>query len=452
MTTADEYLQQAWRIHQQGDLAQSERAYRLVIEQIPNHPSAWCFLGIALHDQKRYRQAIEAYRRAISIQPQFPVALNNLGNSLRYDYQPDAAEDCFRQAIALKPDYVNAHKNRGTLHVWTGNLDLAFQCYRDALNLSDGDAELHRNLGVLHLLKGNFADGWREYRWRWQCPDMPRPQYSQPVWQGESLAGKTILLYAEQGLGDTLHFIRFAKQMRQLADRVIVHGQPSLGSLLSQMPGIDLWIPNSFAVDQAFDYHCSLIDAADRLDTQLDSIPADTPYITVPTYLNNYWADWFSKLPPGRKIGLAWQGNPDHQADTFRSFPLATFEPLATLNDAQLIAIQHGPGVEQIAGWSAKKPLLKLPEGIDSTNGAFMDTAAIFNQLDLIITSDTSVAHLAGALGRPVWLLLSVVPDWRWLLDRDDTPWYRSMRLFRQRTQGDWNEVVDRIVSELQTE
>ena len=450
MPTADSVLQQAWQMHQQGKVQQAEAIYREVVRQVPNHPAAWCYLGIALHDLKQYREAIEAYEKALKLQPEFPIALNNMGNSLRYDYRAEEADECFRKAIKLKPDYVNAHKNRGTLHVWNGNLDLAFRCYQQAMRLEPQDAELHRNLGVLNLLRGYFEEGWREYRWRWICPEGLRPKHPKPVWEGQNLQGKKLLLYAEQGLGDTFHFLRFAKIAKEMGAFTIVHGPASLTALLAHQPGIDAWIPQSVSVDQEFDYHCSLIDMADVLKVDLSNIPSQVPYIHAPSYLVDYWKDWFAKQPTGKKrIGLVWQGNKDHQADLFRSYPLSYYEPLADLPDVQLFCLQFGYGQDQVKNWKGRIPLTMLPSNIDQSSGAFMDTAAILQHLDLIITSDTSMAHLSGALGRPTWTLLSLVPDWRWLLERSDSPWYPTMKLFRQKTQGDWTGVVGEVCDAL---
>lgn len=447
MPSADVVLQQAWQAHQNGQVSAAEGVYRQVLAYLPNHANAWCFLGIALHDQRRYREAIEAYRKALEVNPDFPIALNNLGNSLRYDYRVEEADACFRRALELKPDYFNAYKNRGTLHVWNGNLELALTCYQQAMALSPQDGELHRNLGVIYLSQGDFARGWEEYRWRWKCPEMPRPAYGVPVWQGEPLQGKTILLYAEQGLGDTFHFIRYAKALHEEGAKVLVHGPASLTGFLRSYAWIDAWIPQTVAVTAPFDYHCSLVDVADIKKIRTETISQDGPYLEAPKYLVEYWKDWFSTFPEGEhRIGLVWQGNRDHQADAFRSYPLRVYQPLAEVSGVQLLSLQFGYGAEQVSSWSGSRPLHRLPEDIDRSSGAFMDTSAILTHLDLLITSDTSIAHLAGAMGKEVWLLLGLVPDWRWLLQGERTPWYPSMRLFRQTVQGDWDGVMQRVV------
>ena len=451
MPTADEFLQSAWSLHQKGGVAQAHQMYRQVVDQLPNHANAWCYLGIALHDLKRYREAVEAYEKAIAINPNFPIAFNNMGNSLRYDFRPDEADQAFQQALAFDPNYLSAHKNRGTLNAWLGNLDLALDSYSHAQKLSPDEAETHRNLGVIYLLKGDFERGWGEYRWRWKCTEAVKYNYQQPKWTGQALAGKTILLYSEQGLGDAIHFIRFATVLHNQGARVVVHGPPALTALFQiNRRGIDAYVPNSLPIEQSFDYHCSLLDVADALDINDTNIPMADGYLQPAENLVAYWNRWLQSLPPAKlRVGLVWQGNRDHMADVFRSYPLSTYDSLCRIEEIQFIRLQQGAGTEQINGWKGLRPLILLPEGTDSSSGAFMDTAAIVSQLDLVITSDTSMAHLAGALGRPAWVLLNKMPDWRWLLDREDSPWYKSLRLFRQSKQGDWASVVAQVESRL---
>ena len=445
MSDSNQKLVAAWKTHQRGDIPAARKVYEEIAAKEPNNPNAWCYLGIALHDQRDYAGAVEAYEKAIALQPEFPIALNNLGNSLRYLGRIEESDRRFQQAIDLRPDYFNAFRNRGTLHAWTGRVDLALKYYADAMRLNPKDAELHRNLGVINLLQGNFELGWKEYRHRWQCAEAIKHPYTQPKWTGQELQGKTILLYSEQGLGDTIHFIRFAKLLRERGARTIVHGQAQLLALLQGCSGISSLIPSTWKVEEGFDYHCSLIDVADVLGIHADIIPSDVPYIRIPENLVGYWKRQLGQiLPPAKhRIGLVWQGNPDHQADMFRSFPLDSLEPLCKLDDVQLVSLQFGRGSEQVQRWKGSKPIYTLPQDIDRSSGAFMDTAAILHHLDWIVTSDTSLAHLAGALARPTVLMLGFTPDWRWLLDRDDTPWYPTMRLVRQKRIGEWRSVAE---------
>lgn len=447
MTTTDDLLQQTWQLHQQGNYAHAERVYRSVLQKEPNHANGWCFLGIVLHDLRKYDQAVSAYERALTLQPSFPVALNNMGNSLRYLGRIDEADAAFQKALDLSPKYFNAFRNRGTLHAWTGRIDLAFKYYHEAMLLNPNDAELHRNLGVIHLLQGNFEKGWEEYDYRWKCVEAVQYPYKQPKWTGQPLAGKAILLYSEQGLGDTIHFVRFAKTLKELGARTILHIQPALLALLQEGQGIDLLIPNTFPIDQPFDYHCSLLDVAKVLKIDTTNIPSEVPYLKASERLIQYWRNTLNNaLPSARmRIGVVWQGNRDHQADMFRSVPLSELKPLAEMDGVQLISLQQGYGTEQLKNWQSERIIYCLPESVDKSSGAFMDTAAILHHLDWVVTSDTSMAHLAGALARPTCVMLGYTPDWRWLEKRSDSPWYPTCRLFRQPHIGDWRSVVEQI-------
>lgn len=453
MQSSADQLNKAWQVHQRGGIAQAEQVYRSVLQKEPKNANAWCFWGIALHDMRRYADAVKAYENSISLQPIFPIAYNNLGNSLRFLGRVDEADKCFQTALSQSPGYFNAIRNRGTLHAWTGRIDLAFQYYHEAMQLNPQDAELHRNLGVIHLLQGNFEEGWREYRHRWLCKEAIAHPYTQPKWLGQPLEGKTILLYAEQGLGDTIHFIRFAKVVKALGARTIVHTQPALLALLQHCPGIDALIPNTMPVQMMFDYHCSLMDVADVMKIDASNIPAEIPYIHLSDQLVKFWKSALDRtLPAGKpRIGINWQGNPDHQADMFRSFSLSALKPLANLDDVVLLSLQKGTGAEQLKQWQEKKIIYCLPEDVDQTSGAFMDTAAILQSLDYVVTSDTALAHLAGALGIKTCLILGYTPDWRWLLERDDTPWYPTVKLFRQTKIGDWGPVVEEVYQYLKS-
>ncbi len=447
--SAQTELARGWRRHQAKQLLEAEAIYRAVLERSPHDANAWCYLGIALHDQHRYPEAVEAYRKALSYHPEFPIALNNLGNSLRYIHEFEEADASFQRAIDLKPDYLNAYKNRGTLHVWTGRLDTGQAYYEQALAINPNEAELHRNLGVIYLLQGNFEDGWREYRWRWRVGDLHRPNINAPVWNGENLSGKSILLTAEQGLGDTLHFVRLAKELREQGAQTTIYCQPPLMALLQNSPEVGRIYPNSLALDRTFDFQCSLLDVADQLQLNTDTLPHQVPYIHPSPHLIQYWEQRLPKQPGSIRVGIAWQGNPDHQADAFRSIPLAEFEQLADLPQVELVSLQSGFGAEQLHDWKGRQPIRTLDESIDQSSGAFMDTAAIMQSLDLVISSDTSLAHLAAAMALPTWIALGYIPDWRWLLGRDDSPWYPTVRLFRQPTIGDWRSVFAKIRSKL---
>ncbi len=410
MPSAEQELLRGWGIHQQRRYADAEAIYRKVLQAHPENAAGWCYLGIALHDQRQFVQSVEAYEKSLALQPDFPIALNNLGNSLRYLNQIEQADECFEKAIRLKPDYLNAYKNRGTLHVWTGNVERGLMWYEKALQINPNEAELHRNLGVIYLLQGRYKEGWQEYRWRWKVGDLNRIQTAAPLWDGSDPAGKTILLTVEQGLGDTLNFVRFSRWLRERGAKTIVHCQPQLVALLQQSPELGSVYPNSLSLETSFHTHCSLLDVADILTLDAETIPAYDSYLRPSPQLMNYWSQRLPKRSDVIRIGIAWQGNPDHQADVFRSVPLQQFETLCDLPNVELYSLQSGFGVEQMTKWHGSKPLKTFGENVDTSSGAFMDTAAIMHQLDFVITSDTSIAHLAGGLGVPTWILLNFTP------------------------------------------
>ncbi|MFN3191635.1 MAG: tetratricopeptide repeat protein [Aureliella sp.] len=450
MSSVQQELSRGWQLHQQQkDYAQAETIYRNVLSLYPNDANAWCYLGIVLHDQRRYLEAVDAYRDAIRLQPNFPIALNNLGNTLRYTGDIDEADASFQRAIDLKPDYLNAYKNRGTLHVWTGNLALGLQYYEQALKLNPKEAELHRNLGVIYLLQGDFERGWKEYRWRWLVGDLHRPFQNVPIWQGEEIAGKTIVLTAEQGLGDTINFVRFAEVLQAKGAHTLLYVQTKLLPILQQAGQFGTVYPNTAGFEHPVHLQCSLLDVADYLGINEANVPSGEAYLASNGRLAKTWESHIQSGEPRFRIGIAWQGNPDHQADMFRSFPLNCFEGIASIPGVELISLQQGFGSEQLNEWKANSPIKVFQGEIDSTKGTFMDTAGMMQHLDLVITSDTAIAHLGGALGVPTWIALGVVPDWRWLMEREDSLWYESVRLFRQTEFGDWAGVFRRMADEV---
>ncbi|MFC1836118.1 FkbM family methyltransferase [Thermodesulfobacteriota bacterium] len=448
MNNSAEVLGQGWRLHESGNYAAAEQIYRQVLEEAPNDPNAWCYLGMALHDQDRLDEAVLAFRRALEIQPHFPVAFNNMGNSFRVQGRFEAAVSCFDQALRLKPDYVKAIKNKSTTLFWNGRLDEATEVLRKALNLEPEDSEAHKNLGLILLLRGDFEKGWREYAWRWKLSGVSLPKFSQPIWDGSSLDGKTILLTTEQGLGDTVHFIRYATWLKQEHDcRIIVVAQKPLLPLLESCRDIDHLTTRDGQSPQ-FDVYVPVMSLPAVLGHDLESFPSQVPYLFSDDGLIQTWKRELSAYH-GYKVGIAWQGNPKHEADAMRSVPLREFAPVGQLKGVTFFSLQKGAGVEQLDTLAGRLDVVYLGDHLDEEAGAFMDTAAVLKSLDLLITSDSAIGHVAGAIGVPVWLALPHVPDWRWLLDRDDSPWYPTMRLFRQPVPGDWCSVFTKMAEEL---
>ena len=384
-------------------------------------------------------------RRALALKPDYAEAHNNLGGALSAQGNLDEAVACYRRALALKPDYAEAHNNLGGALSDLAKFDEALACYRRALRLKPDYAEAHWNQALLTLLTGDFERGWAEYEWRWKTKQLhfERRTFSQPRWDGQPLAGRTILLHAEQGLGDTIQFVRYVSLVKVRGGRVVVECQPPLLPLLADCPGIDQVVARGNPLP-AFDVQAPLLSLPGILGTTLDSIPDRVPYLRADPELAQAWRKRLEALD-GFKVGIVWQGNPPFKGDRQRSIPLRQYEALARVEGVQLVSLQKGAGADQLGKLAASFPVLDLGEQLET----FSDTAAVLKNLDLLISSCTSVPHLAGALGVPVWLALPFVPDWRWLLEREDSPWYPHHRLFRQSRPGDWSEVFERIAGAL---
>ncbi len=478
MTTIAEALAFGWSRQQAGDLVGAESVYRQVLAAVPQNADAWCYLGIVLYDRRQFAASVDAYREAVRIRPQFPIAWSNMGNSLSaleqfaeaeasirtaLEQQPDyatawinlgalqvklgqvsEAADSFSQALDLAPDSEPAHRNLGAALVRQGKFAEGQKHSEAALQLNPHSAEAHRNRAIVWLLNGDWERGWQEFEWRWHCPEQSLPVSPRPLYAGEPLAGKTLLLHAEQGLGDTIHFIRYARVAQEQGARVIVETQQPLVPLLQSYPHVDLLIPRETPWPD-FDYLLPMMSAPRFFGTRPENVPAQVPYLTARTELVERWRD---KLPAGRpRIGIVWQGSRSHPADRLRSLPLEALAPLAQ-SGASLISLQKGEGRDQLANCSFAGQLVDFGEELDAA-GPFLDTAALMTLVDLVVAVDTSLAHLAGALGVPVWVALHDVPDWRWLLHRSDTPWYPTMRLFRATEAGQWQPVIAQMAAEL---
>jgi hypothetical protein len=317
-----------------------------------------------------------------------------------------------------------------------------------ALQLQPDFAAAHASRGLALLLTGDFARGWPEYEWRLRCPELAPKllRCPQPAWDGGPLEGRTILLRAEQGLGDTIQFFRCLPLVRQRGGKIVLQAQAALLSLLRPGMEPDERLIGMEETPQPFDVHASLLSLPGLLGMTLANVPADIPYLFADPALVDRWR---SKLHahPGFKVGIVWQGSPKHTRDRARSVPLEAFGPLAAIEGVQLLSLQVGPGREQLAALDGHFAVADVAGDFDESS--FADPAAVAMGLDLVITVDTAMAHLAGALGVPVWVVLPYAPDWRWLLDRGDSPWYPTMRLFRQSEPGDYSSVFTKLVTEL---
>lgn len=406
-------------------------------------------LGRILHESGRAAEAEAQYRRALALDPGAVAARVNLGNALRDLGRPDEAAAELARAAEQAPNVAAIHANLGCAHHDRGCLDDAVAAYRQALALAPDDAGTRWNLAQALLLNGDFAAGWSDHEWRRLIPGGPRRDFPRPAWDGGALESRTILLHAEQGLGDVLQFIRYAPLVKARgAGAVLVECPPALIPLLRSAPGIDRLIPTGRPDWPAFDRHAPLPSLPALFGTDEDGIPAAVPYLAAEPERVARWRARLAAGGPGFTVGVVWQGNPHGAIDRGRSPPLAAFVPLAAVPGVRLISLQRRDGLEQLEARPAGLRLETLDEEVDA-DGAFLDTAAIMECLDLVISSDTAAAHLAGALGRPVWVPLKRVPDWRWLLERADSPWYPTMRLFRQSRAGDWDGVFQALAAAL---
>jgi tetratricopeptide (TPR) repeat protein len=476
----------AWRCL--GLLAKQVGRLDLAVENIrrclllsPGYASAHFNLGNVLREQRLLEQAAASYRQAIHLKPDFAEAHKNLANVLKDQGQLDEAEACYDEAIRLKPDLAEAHFNLGNILLDGGRLEKAEVCFQEALRLMPALVEAHTNLGnvfkhqgrfaiaeacflealrlkpefaeghfnlsLFWLLQGNYVQGWPEFEWRRRTIDQRPYSCPPPTWDGTALDGQTILLQAEEGLGDTLQFVRYARLVKEKGGRVLLQCQPALASILAGCPGIDQLVPRGTPLP-AYQVSAPLLSLPLLFGTTLETIPAPVPYLAVDPARVEHWRARLAAIP-GFKVGICWQGNPSQENDWRRSVPLVQFAPLAAIPGVCLVALQRGAGLEQMGRAAEQLSIVDLPGRSEDPAEGWLDTAALIQALDLVISIESAVAHLAGAMAAPVWVPLAFMPAWRWLLDREDSPWYPTMRLFRQPQAGNWTAVFERVAEEL---
>jgi tetratricopeptide (TPR) repeat protein len=433
-------------LSERGRFDEAVASYREAIRLKPDYADAHYNLGNVLANQGHFDAAEASSRQALRLRPDWPEAHTALGNALANQGRVDNAEASYREAIRLHPQYTEAYNNLGLALLQPGRLEEAMACYEAAIRLNPDDAEAHFNRAAAWLLHGDYERGWREYEWRWRRLSNPPRHFPAPLWDGSALTGRTILVHAEQGLGDTLQFLRYVPLVKQHGGRVLFECQAPLVRLAASCAGMDQLLASGTPLP-AFDVHAPLLSLPGILGTTLATIPAQVPYVHADPQLIEHWRKRLGGAGE-YKIGIAWQGSPDFAQDRHRSFSLAQFAALAKLPGIRLVSLQKGRGREQLASLEGQFSVLDLGDQLDQA-GAFVDTAAIIHSLDLVIAPSTAVAHLAGALGVKVWVALPAVPDWRWLLKRDDSPWYPTARLFRQRQAGDWTSVFEMMATEL---
>ena len=473
----------------QRRLRDAETAALSACQIDPDYAEALNTLGVTQLEQMRFSDAEKSFRQVLALQPDHHVAYNNLGNVLSGVGQADAAEQCYRRSLEICPSDPKTHINLQMLLMRQGRLDeadreLAWvsssnsqadlsttlvarasslmatgryresdECLRQAIATQPSNSDAHYLLGISLLREGRFSEGWSEYEWRF-APDRQSyqrillPDYDKPMWAGESLAGKVIVLHPEQGLGDQIQFARYAKQLKSMGATVWLRTTPALAPLLSTIEGVDRVLSADLGLDDVFDYWAFYLSLPHCFATTLDTLPAQVPYLVSDPVKVEMWRKWLDEQAPEKgnlpRIGLVWAGRSTHDNDWNRSIPLAQFDSLAVV-PAHFVSLQFGERASDLKDSSSR---LKLIDASPLIND-FADAAALIENLDLLITVDSAPAHLAGALGRSVWTLIPCVPDWRWMIDRSDSPWYPTMRLFRQQSLGDWHGAIQAVCAAL---
>jgi tetratricopeptide (TPR) repeat protein len=445
---AEAYLNLGTALIANRQLSEAISVMRHVVSLRPDHAPAYFNLANALAFDEQLAEAITNFRRAIEIRPNFAEAWNHLGIALRRNGQLAEGISAARKAMELRPDFFAATNNYANALKEFGRHDDAAQAYRRAIAIKPDSAIAHFNLGATLLLQGDFEQGWTEYEWRWNAKEYrERPRaFDKPRWDGSPLEGRRIILLAEQGFGDSIHFARYVPLVVERGGTVMLECQPQLKRLLGRLEGIDRIIGPEDPLPE-FDVQCPLMSLAQVMGTRPASIPTNVPYLSAEPALIAQWKSRVGSAvsADALKVGLAWAGNPAHYNDATRSIALSAFAPLGEIPRVAFCSLQKGPAAKQAADAPAGLRLIDLTEQIDD----FAETAALIANLDLVIAVDTAVAHLSAAMGKPTWLLVAFVPDWRWMLGRSDSPWYPTMRLFRQEQAGDWRGVLEWLAEAL---
>jgi tetratricopeptide (TPR) repeat protein/predicted O-methyltransferase YrrM len=442
-------LQRAGKEKNQAAKLEAEVArLREILRHHPEQMDSLFHLAQALEKQSQWDEAIATYQRLLQFHPEHAEAHNFLGIQLARQQNFEEATKHFDLFLKLQPGRASGYHNLGVASVDQEKVVEAIPHFDEAIRLDPHHAEAHKGKAMAQLKLGQFTEGWDEYEWRWRCKDLPPLNSQRPLWDGSPLHGRTILLHCEQGMGDSLQFIRYAPLVKEQGARVVLICPPQLIQLFRTCPGIDRLISRSKGVIPPHDVHLPLLSLPRVLRTELTNIPATIPYLHPDPVRVRAWRNELAKVP-GFKVGIFWQGNPKHANDANRSIPLSQFQPLADVPGVQLFSLQVGKGHEQLAQLGDKFAVTDLRQKIEK---AYTETAAAMKNLDLVICCDTSVAHLAGGLGVPVWVGLPFAADWRWLQHREDSPWYPTMRLFRQQRYKDWPEVFERITAALHVE
>ena len=491
---ADSYSNLGVALQEQGSLEESIQAYQQAIQIQPNHPEAYNNLGVVLKEQGRLEESIQAYQKSIEIQPKSAEAYHNLGNVLReqgsleesieayqqvIQIQPNHPEaynnlgvvlkdqgrleesiQAYQQAIRLQPDYAEAYSNLGNVLREQGKLEESIEAYQQAIQIQPGSAETHNNLGLILLLLGDFYQGWKEYEWRLKCSNFSSENrnFPQPYWNGIHLNGKSVLIWAEQGIGDEIMFTSILLTLSQMTEKIVIEYNIRLVSLFQRsFPQIQFFPrqnpPNPKLLDKNIDYQIPMGSLGQWLRTSEDSFKeSKQTYLTACANKSAKIRERYQKLADGKLlVGISWKSTGINQRQALlKSTILEDWTSVLLQQDCYFINLQYGDVKEELEQFHLQTNLMIYQdEKIDSLR-SLDDFAAQTSALDLVISTSNTTVHMAGALGKQVWTLLPYIPDWRWMLDREDTPWYPSMRLFRQNETGDWSGVFSQVRSELE--
>ncbi|HSY02845.1 MAG TPA: tetratricopeptide repeat protein [Acidobacteriaceae bacterium] len=429
-----------------GGAREATGCYERTLALDPTTVAARHNLGNAWMARRNYAQAEACFRETLAMDAERAEHYNSLGNALFQQRRNDEAEACYRMALEVDRDYAAVHTNLANVLMRQSSRAEMIRHYERALELDPKSAGGHYNLALAYLRQGRYAEGWPAHEWRWDFRELRlrRRHFAAPQWRGEKLNGETILLHAEQGLGDTLQFVRYAPLVAERGGRVVLEVQPRLVRLLQGLPSVSRVVGRGEPLGD-FAWHCPLMSLPLAFGTTVDTIPRRVPYVRADEEevraARQRWTG------TGLRVGIAWAGNPQYRSDEQRSMPLLALLPLAGVPGITWFSLQMGTACGQMRTVGERFPLIDA----SSTSRDLAETAALVATLDLVITVDTSVAHLAGAMGVPLWVVLPHLADWRWMEERVDSPWYPGARLFRQSAPGDWTGAVERMRGELES-
>jgi tetratricopeptide (TPR) repeat protein len=444
--SGEAYYKLGCACHELARLNEAVACLSQCILLMPDFAPAHFMLGTVLQKQGALQDAAARLYRALELSPDHWEAKLKLGSVLHRLGKIDEAVHCYFQVLERNPECPDAYNNLGVVFQTQGLLEKAAAYFDKALELRPDYPGARSNRSLVMLAQGDFQRGWQEYEWRWKTGDLQARDFAGPRWNGEPLEGKTILLWAEQGLGDTIQFIRYAALAKSRGATVVIEAPKPLLKLLANCPGIDRLVGCGDEIP-SFDVHAPLLSLPAKFETTLTTIPADVPYVFADVSLVSEWHERLKDIH-GLRIGINWRGRKGQGSFRSRDIPLDCFAMLAQIPGVRLISLQKDLQHGELEAAHYRVPIVDVGD-FDTSRGAFMDSAAIMKNLDLVISSDTSLPHVAGALAVPVWVALPFGSEWRWLLGRSDSPWYPTMRLFRQQAAGDWAGVFNVICTEL---